>query len=306
MQRLWKLGFALLAVCGLGMVATSGVAQARSNTRSTLPAVVRISPSTGTVNGGTVVLVRGRNFVNALTVSFGPVTCYPAGVVACPFSWKNANEIEVTSPAGTGTVAIRVTNSAGTSATTPADEFTYTDLPAVQSVSPRVGSIAGGNTVTIIGSGFTDASAVDFGSVAATGFVVDGDNTITATSPAEPVGTVDVTVTAPGGSSAADPPADEYTFSNQVPVVASVAPDFGLSSGGATVTITGRGFSQVSAVDFGTTPAASYTVENNTTISAQSPSGTDGSVVEVTVTAAKGTSAGNAPMDSFYYFSSIS
>jgi len=302
-QRFRRAGFALLAVAILGAaVGTSGVASAKSD----IPVVLGISPTTGTVNGGTVVLVRGRNFVNALTVSFGSVTCYPTGVVVCTFTWRNANEIEVTSPSGSGTVDIQVTNLAGTSATSPADQFTYTDLPAVQSVSPRVGSIAGDNTVTIVGSGFTDASAVDFGSVAATGFVVDGADTITATTPAEPVGTVDVRVTTPSGTSAADPSADSFTFSDEVPLVTSVAPDFGLTGGGATVTITGKGFNQASAVDFGTTPASSYTIENSTTISAQSPSGTDGSVVEVTVTTAKGTSSGNAPMDSFYYFSSIS
>src|SRR5207248_1821524 len=45
------------------------------------------------------------------------------------------------------------------------------------------------------------ASAVNFGSVAASTFTVNSDTQITATAPAEAVGTVDVTVTTPTGTS---------------------------------------------------------------------------------------------------------
>ena len=53
--------------------------------------------------------------------------------------------------------------------------------------------------MTITGTTFTDATAVDFGTNAATDVTVDTAGTqITATSPAG-TGTVDVTVTTPGG-----------------------------------------------------------------------------------------------------------
>lgn len=65
---------------------------------------------------------------------------------------------------------------------------------SVTSVNPTNGPIAGGNLVTINGSGFTGTTAVKFGTRPATSFIVLNDTTITATVPIGTVGTVDVTV----------------------------------------------------------------------------------------------------------------
>jgi uncharacterized repeat protein (TIGR01451 family) len=81
----------------------------------------------------------------------------------------------------------------------------------VTGVSPSRGPTAGGTSVTVTGSGFTGATAVDFGTVPAASFTVDSDTQITATSPARPAGPVDVTVTTPAGTSAAGA-ADQYTY----------------------------------------------------------------------------------------------
>ena len=70
-------------------------------------------------------------------------------------------------------------------------------------------STSGGTKVTISGLAFTGATAVDFGSKAAS-FTVDSDTQITATSPTG-TGTVDVTVTAPGGTSLSGSP-DRFTY----------------------------------------------------------------------------------------------
>ena len=79
-----------------------------------------------------------------------------------------------------------MTTPGGTSATSPADQFTYTAAaaPAVTSLSPTSGSTAGGTLVTITGTGFTGATAVDFGATAATNVTVVNDTSITADSPA--------------------------------------------------------------------------------------------------------------------------
>ncbi|HVU26033.1 MAG TPA: choice-of-anchor tandem repeat GloVer-containing protein [Opitutus sp.] len=87
--------------------------------------------------------------------------------------------------------------------------FAYSDTPAVDSISPTTGTALGGTSVVITGSGFTGATAVKFGTVAATGFTVDSDTQITATSPAG-TGTVDVTVVRLGTSPIS--PADEFTY----------------------------------------------------------------------------------------------
>ena len=96
------------------------------------------------------------------------------------------------------------------------------DAPAastVTGVAPATGPGAGGTSVTITGTNFTGATAVTFGATPAASYTVTGATSITAISPAHALGTVDVTVTAPGGTSVAGP-ADQFTFA---------APDFSLS-----------------------------------------------------------------------------
>src|SRR5271165_2379741 len=56
--------------------------------------------------------------------------------------------------------------------------------PAVTSISPAAGPVAGGTAVTVNGKGFTGATAVNFGTVAAASVAVVSDNQITVTSPA--------------------------------------------------------------------------------------------------------------------------
>jgi hypothetical protein len=72
--------------------------------------------------------------------------------------------------------------------------------PCITSVSPKSGPAAGGTSVTISGINFTGATAVKFGTAAATGVIVHSGTSITATAPAG-TGTVNVTVTTPAGTS---------------------------------------------------------------------------------------------------------
>ena len=95
--------------------------------------------------------------------------------------------------------------------------------PVVTGISPVSGPTSGGTSVTITGTGFTGATSVKFGSTPATSFAVTSDTSITAASPAESAGTVDVTVTTPGGTSATSP-ADRYTY--QTPCPAGTRPNF--------------------------------------------------------------------------------
>jgi hypothetical protein len=70
--------------------------------------------------------------------------------------------------------------------------------------------------------------------------------------------------------------------------VTGVSPNNGPLAGGTTVTISGTGFNNgVTAVSFGATPAASFSVVNETTITAVSPAHIAGTV-DVTVTTAGG------------------
>jgi hypothetical protein len=83
--------------------------------------------------------------------------------------------------------------------------------PTVTGVSPNSGPAAGGQDVTVTGSGFTGTTAVSFGTAAAPNLAVASDTQLTVTSPPGAAGTVDVTVTTPAGTSATTP-AGQYTY----------------------------------------------------------------------------------------------
>lgn len=78
--------------------------------------------------------------------------------------------------------------------------------PLITNVSSYFGPSSGGTAMTITGSGFTGATAVNFG-CSPTGFVVQSDTVITTTSPVHSPQVVLITVTTPSGTSLATPDA---------------------------------------------------------------------------------------------------
>jgi hypothetical protein len=74
-------------------------------------------------------------------------------------------------------------------------------LPTVTGVSPTSGPIDGGTSVAVTGSGFFDGIEVTVGGGACTEVTVTGETQLTCVTPPRAVGTVDVEVTTPGGSS---------------------------------------------------------------------------------------------------------
>ena len=109
--------------------------------------------------------------------------------------------------------------------------------PTVTGVSPTNGPAAGTNTVTVTGTGFTGATAVDFGaSNPGTSIDVLSATSLTVTAPSG-TGTVNVTVTTPNGTSALNAPSDQYTY-NAPPTVTAVSPNNGPAAGTNTVTVT--------------------------------------------------------------------
>ncbi len=101
----------------------------------------------------------------------------------------------------------------------PGDTWRYsiigTTPPQVSGVSPAIGISEGGTAVVISGTGFTGATAVHFGTNAASDVQVVDDGEITATAPAGS-GTVDVTVTGPAGTSATSA-ADTFLYIEAAP-----------------------------------------------------------------------------------------
>jgi IPT/TIG domain len=265
------------------------------------PTVTGVSPATGPSAGGTTAWITGTGFTGAGAVSFGTIA-------AAGFSVVSDNLIVVPSPAGSGTVNITVTTPGGPSATSSNDQFIYGGPPPsglqVNGVSPNRGPAAGGTNVQIYGMGFTGATAVKFGTIAASGFFVSADTQIFATSPPGTAGSFDVTVTA-GASTSVAASADHFTFTAPVtvtPIVSAVDPNHGSSAGGTSVNIFGSGFSGATTVKFGSSPASAVFVSSDAQLTATSPAGPAGTSVHVTVTNSAGTSA-TSSADSFTYAS---
>ncbi len=85
-----------------------------------VPAVTKISPTAGSVTGGTTVTITGTNLSGASVVKFG-------GTPASTFKVESDEEIVAVSPkvGKVGKVDVAVTTAAGTSAAVGGDRFTY-------------------------------------------------------------------------------------------------------------------------------------------------------------------------------------
>ena len=185
------------------------------------PTVTGLNPTSGSTAGGNQVTLTGTGFTGATAVTFG-------ATAATSFSVQSATQILATAPAhAAGPVNVTVTTPAGTSTTGAGNQYTYVApvaAPTVTGLNPTSGSTAGGNQVTLTGTGFTGATAVTFGATAATSFSVQSATQILATAPAHAAGPVNVTVTTPAGTSTTGA-GNQYTY--VAPVVRPTNDNFG-------------------------------------------------------------------------------
>jgi DNA-binding beta-propeller fold protein YncE len=165
-----------------------------------------------------------------------------------------------------------------------------TPAPTVSGLSSTSGPLSGGGTVTISGDNLTGATGVSFGGTAAT-ILSGSDDTVAVTVPAAgSAGARNVTVTTPGGTSTQSAP---YTYL-AAPVVTSMLPSSGPTSGGTVVTITGTDLSGAT-VDIGGTQAAT-TANTGTSLAFTTPAAPAGPA-SVTLT----TPGGSAGAGTFTY-----
>jgi hypothetical protein len=210
----------------------------------------------------------GSGFRDGMTIAFGQS---PASIVGAV---TNTSVTVSAPPRGapfTLTADVTVTNTDKQSATFAAG-FMYVipgPTPHVTSVSPGTGSIAGGEVVTIQGSGFVAGATISFGGSAAT-VVSSADTTIVVLTPPAPPGLVDVTVTNPDQQSATLAAAFDYSLSASPFRIMTVTPNVGLSSGGTPVVIAGTGFQPHATVLFGTN-SATVTASSPTSLSVAAP-----------------------------------
>ncbi len=196
------------------------------------------------------------------TVAFANSAC---GMGVAPDQWFDRSATE----AGATTLTV-----ADNGALTGIDGVYGTvTTPVVTSVTPNSGIPAGGAPVTIKGTGFTNAIAVRFGSTPAVSFQKVDDTTITAVSPAHALGLNNIYVLVPGATSAGGVHSwfSYVSGPTAAPTITTMSANAGPIEGGTTITMTGTGFLTTSAVRFGTTPAAKFSVLNDTTLVVTTP-----------------------------------
>lgn len=226
-----------------------------------------ISPNQGSTGGGAVVTITGVNLANASGVKFG--------TKAAAITANTPTMVTAIAPAGAGVVDVAVQTSGGTS--NPLSYF-YLGAPFMASVSVSSGPTAGGNTITISGTGLSTASAVAFGANSATPTVIS-DGMISVTVPAgTSAGSVGLSVITGGGVSSGL----SYAYVD-APTVTSVSPSSGPTSGGTAVTLTGTDLATTSSVTVGGI-VAPFAVLNSTTVSVVTPPGDAGATDLVVVT----------------------
>ena len=256
-----------------------------------VPTVDSLSPAAGPLSGGNVLTITGSGFEDA-GLTLDGVDFTPNGTSGAP-ALTGTNPLVVsdteitvkvpdaTAAAGTnatltGTVTPEFSTGGGAGSDVPGspgatgdNQYTWA-TPAISSVSPSSGPLAGGTTVTITGTGFSDLGlttpTVTFTPVAGSGSSAGGedgfdvtvvsDTELTVLTPdatadvATGTSSLDTTVSAsfvnPGNSAVpvdatvAAGGGDAFLFGT--PLITSVAPSAGPLKGGATITITGSGF----------------------------------------------------------------
>jgi YVTN family beta-propeller protein len=180
------------------------------------PVAVAVSPDGGTAYvasygaSNVSVISTATNTVTATIFASDPIAMAvsPDGGSAYVANYSTGDVWVISTATNTATAAIPVGNGPVAVAATDVPPA----APAVTGISPSSGPQAGGTSVTITGTGLAGATAVHFGTIAATGFTVNSATQVTATAPAAASpGTVRVTVTTPGGTSAASQ-ASQYTY----------------------------------------------------------------------------------------------
>ncbi len=229
--------------------------------------------------GGVVRAFTGFGFLAATGVLFD-------GVPGTGLNIINDTTLEVTVPAhAPGYVRPKVVTPSGAGLQWIPMLYLGGEPPTVDSVLPPGGPASGGTSVTITGSGFSDARSVTFGGIEAS-FAWVSDDTIVTTVPGHAAGPVFVVVSGITGTSLAGP---QTVYTYDLPRVTGLAPSGGPVSGGTSVLIAGIGFTGASTVSFDGIPATGMVVNSDMSITATAPAHATG-LAALTVTTPYGTS----------------
>ena len=249
-----------------------------------------IDVTSGDKDGGTRVILKGKNIDNGAKVYFG-------NKEATVVRYYNSESLLLDTPSqdAAGVVDVTVENLDGATATL-SDAFTYTEKPApeITSISPNSGFEAGGESVTITGENFQSTATVTFGGNEAKVTKRTSTTSIVVTVPAGIEGKVDVEVTNPDGKTATEVEGYEYISEASIvlpaPEITNVSLLSGNEAGGDLVYIDGKNFQENLIVTFGDNEAQLLNYYSANRIRVKVPAGTPGEV-KIKVTNPDGQSA---------------
>lgn len=186
----------LPALIGLLACATSGCGGGGESPKPA-PTLDAVSPTAGSILGGTSITITGANLLSDSTVAIDGQAATAVMVDG------SGTSLSCLTPAGASPGAKDVTVSTSGGTASLAGAFTYFPPPTVTSVVDDRGSTSGGLGVTVHGTGFVVNAAgtntVRFGDTPATAVVVVDDLTITCTTPAGSAGSASVSVSNDNG-----------------------------------------------------------------------------------------------------------
>ncbi|MHB8873711.1 MAG: IPT/TIG domain-containing protein [Myxococcaceae bacterium] len=224
------------------------------------PAIATVLPGRGPTDGKTVAMIRGLNFKEGATVTFGAQAATEVRVV-------DAQTLTVVTPPGeAGAVNVTVASPGGQT-TTFTGGFTYytrdsstAPPPSITAIQPNTGPASGGTYALLTGENLQDGALLFVGRAPASEVVVPDARTLSGRIAGGPVGTVHVEVTNPDGQTALF--SDGFAFYGEAgvgPVISSVSPIAGTTEGGTLATLSGSGFKPGALVFFGGRPASGVT-----------------------------------------------
>ena len=187
------------------------------------PSVTGISPNSGSLNGGTRVIIRGSGFRYGAVVTFGGApgatgTATPGTYATTMAVTKSPTVcgsgvplpcVMATTPAHTaGVTEVVVTNmnpatgviDSGSGKSTLSGGYTFVSAPSIKALSPISGTVSGGTLITITGTNFKSGAKVLVGNQPAT-ILSANDSSMTVVTGASAPGNSAVSIVNPDGQS---------------------------------------------------------------------------------------------------------
>ena len=248
----------------VSLVAANGGASLAGFIYGAPPVVNSFSPDSGAT--GATILIKGTGFTGASSVTFGgtPANSYIVqsdSVISAVVGVGVSGNVSVSAPTGTGSLA--------------GFQYIYTPIPPVELTGFSPTSAGPGANITITGMNLSGITSMSFGGTPVLSYRVLSDSVINATLGEGSTG--DLLVSGNNGTDslpgfvylAPPPPLPSVMINSFTPTSGSV---------GTTVTITGTALTAVTNVNFGGTPAISFTVISDSLILAVVGTGTTGYV----------------------------